>query len=270
MRKLKDKVKKKHRRPNLPRAASQALAPRSPSQMQKSKRTEAEALTLISEKLHPDLLCDLAYMRLSRCMGMTGDNLEAAVPAAFNFQQDMRPKDGLERLALSQALLAEGRATWLTKLATTLKDAKSLGIVLEACERATGTYMRLMGAIREYRQPSSQSTTVSIANVAHQQQIVQQVGNFEGRKNDEQTRIENGGIIDAEVVSSVAERTEVTEEINPQKAAVDTKLRAEKLTRKTPKRDERTQTRRAVRRHRRIPKAGEGHDQAADDCSEDW
>ena len=65
MRKLKDKVKKKHRRPNLPRAASQALAPRSPSQMQKSKRTEAEALTLISEKLHPDLLCDLAYMRLS-------------------------------------------------------------------------------------------------------------------------------------------------------------------------------------------------------------
>jgi hypothetical protein len=121
MSKLKDKVKKIRRRSNLSRATSQELALSSPNQMQESKRAEAEALSLISEKLHPDLLCDLAYMRLSRCMGMTGDNLEAALPAAFNFQQDMRPTDGLERLALSQALLAEGRATWLTKLATTLE-----------------------------------------------------------------------------------------------------------------------------------------------------
>ena len=89
-------------------------------------------------------------------------------------------------------LLVHGRVAWLSKLLPAQSDAASLGIVSEACERTLGSFIRLMRAIREHREPKNSSTTVSIgqANVAGQQ-VVQNLMKEERREkeNDEQTRI---------------------------------------------------------------------------------
>jgi hypothetical protein len=104
-----------------------------------------------------------------------------------------------------------------------------------------------MRAIGEDGQPKNPGARISIAqaNVGGKQLVQTIVRQEVVRKNsdDEQTRIENRGVIDAEIVPSVRERAELTEEINQEDAAVDTKLRAKKLTGETPKRDERIQTR---------------------------
>ena len=143
------------------------------------------------EKAHPVTLASAAYIHFSGQMGLPQELAEATGPATLTFQEEMHPRDALERLALSQILLVHGRVAWLSKLLPAQVDAASLGIISEACERTLGSFIRLMRAIHEHREPKNSSTTVSIgqANVARQQ-IVQNLMKEERReKNDEQTRI---------------------------------------------------------------------------------
>ena len=106
-------------------------------------------------------------------MGLPQELAESTALATLTFQEEMCPRDALERLALSQMLLVHGRVAWLSKLLPAQADAGSLGVVSEACERALGSFLRLMRAFREYREPKNSSTTVSIgqANVAGQQVV---------------------------------------------------------------------------------------------------
>jgi hypothetical protein len=214
-------------------------------------------------KFHPDLLGDLAYTSLTDSVFKGGEFSDASWFAPLEFQKQMRPKDPLERIALTQALLAHSRATWLTKLATTQSDMLAVRIACEAADRSSCTFARLLRAIGEYRQPSNASPTVSIgqANVAHQQvvqNIQQQVSPEE--KLDELTRIKNRGAIDAEIVSAVTEGTKIATGDNSADQTVDKKHGAKKSERKTASLDERVQTRRAVRGHRRTAKTGKAND----------
>lgn len=265
-------AKSKH---NL-KAAPQFSIPNHPGPEELVRRSAAEQLQAppsngldqgvvrkLIEKLHPDFLGDLAYERLSQCMGMSGEHLEMAAPAAFNFQQEMRPKDGLERLTLTQALLAHGRVAWLTKLATAQTNAHALGIIVEACERASGTFVRLMRALAEHRQPRSSSPNVSIAqtNVANQQ-VVQNVQKMEGqhKENDEQTRIsEREAAIDAEVVPVIQRGIKFAEGRNLANKTLEEKHGTKKPGRKSQGRDELAAARRAVRHPRRASKVGQKH-----------
>lgn len=147
----------------------------------------------VLERAQPFLLGEMAYIDLAqRLVGGHKEFVEIAGPGALSFLEEMRPRTALERLALTQALLAHARAAWLTKLLTTQTDPQCFGTVAEACERAAGTLVRLMRALMECRQPKSPSTTVSIgqANVAREQvvQNVQKQGDPK-EKHDEQTEI---------------------------------------------------------------------------------
>jgi hypothetical protein len=108
-------------------------------------------------------------------MGMTGEHLEAACQAPIYLQEEVRAKNGIERMALGQMMLAQGRTSWLSKLATKQTQPKALAVVLEGCERASLTYVRLMRAFQECRQPKNTYTTVSIgvgqANLGAQQLV---------------------------------------------------------------------------------------------------
>lgn len=102
--------------------------------------------------------------------------MELALAAILSFQKQMHPKDGLERLALSQILMAHARTAWLTKLLAAETEATTLAVISEAAERASGTFARLTRAIAEYRQPKTSHATVSIgqANLAGQE-VIQKV-----------------------------------------------------------------------------------------------
>lgn len=118
---------------------------------------------------HPDLQAEGAYVHLANKMCPPQEQLlEAAASATLSFQKQMRPKDALERLALTQALMAHGRVAWLTKLATSQTDVPSLVTINEACELASGTFVRLMRPIGEYRRPTNSGPAISIgqANLA--------------------------------------------------------------------------------------------------------
>jgi len=217
----------------------------------------------VVEKFHPQFLGCRAYFRLSEAMG--GGLIETAGVGAGNFLvNQLQESDPLLGLAHNLALLAHGRAAWLTQRSVVQTDAHSLAVHLQGCERATSTFVQLMRAITENGQAKNPSARISIgqANVAHQQ-VVQnlQMHNGEQRKNDEQTRIsEQGAVIDGEFVSAVTEGLEVIESRNPEKPTLDKEHGAKKRSGKGQGFKERAQTRRTVRRHRRIPKAGEGHD----------
>jgi hypothetical protein len=114
----------------------------------------------VLERAQPVMLGGAAYLGLARCL--TGEHpelMELAAPGALSFLEEMCPKDALERLALTQTLLAHARAAYLTKVLTSQTEAAALGIVSDACDRAASTIARLMRAIAEYRQPKSPTTT---------------------------------------------------------------------------------------------------------------
>jgi hypothetical protein len=210
---------------------------------------------------HPDLLGDLAYAGLSESMSITGELRDASWLAPTEFQKQMRPKDPLERLAHTQILMAHARTAWLSQLATRQKDVKALAIILEACDRASSVFAKLMRATSEYREPKSPTTTVSIgqANVADQQ-FVQNVRNLHPRENNEQTRMEKKGAIDAEVVPLVKKGIAIAASNGPKKPTVDQKLGTKECSRKSQGRHERVTARRAVGGHRHPAKTGERND----------
>jgi hypothetical protein len=181
----------------------------------------------VLERAQPFLLGEMVYIELAQRLMGGKEFVEIAGPGALSFLEEMQPRSALERLALTQALLAHARAAWLTKLLTTQTDPHCFGTVAEACERAVATLTRLMRALMECRQPKSPSTTVSIgqANVAREQ-VVQNVRKQEGtqRENDEQTRNnERGRVIGAQAVPVVEKRAEVTESRNPGNATMGEK-----------------------------------------------
>jgi hypothetical protein len=227
------KIKMKGSRRRSKPHSSREHSVENPAQLEtdNSGKDRTDFLAVCVKRFHPDLLGDLAYFRLAESMGLKGEHLDAAYSAPLYFQKEMRPKDGLERLALTQLVLAEGRAAWLTKLATMQTNAKSLNAVLAACERATGTYVRLMRALSDYRQPmKGANISIGQANVAGQQ-LVQNIQNQRLKeKYDEQTKIKNGGgIIDAEILSSVPGGIESPQSCNPDQSTVDKKHRPKKL-----------------------------------------
>jgi hypothetical protein len=207
--------------------------------------------------LHPDSLADTAYVQLSDQVLPMPEMLNLATMANLAFQQQMSPKDALERLALTHVLMAHGRVAWLTQLATHQKDPQQLAILIEACERSSGTFVRLLRAIGEYRQPTSPATTVSIgqANLA-QQQIVQNIQDVPGKKNvDERTRIQAGGTAAAaQALSAVQERPALPPGRHPTKSTVAEEHRSKDLGRKGADEHERTKARRTIRGHRRNAK----------------
>ncbi len=238
-------------------AGNQKLARRGSGTLQPSPsgRSDQDSGTNKLAAVHPDSLADVAYVHLSNKMALGQEQLEMAAPAVLSFQQQMRPKDALERLALTQALMAHGRVAWLTKLATSQTDVHALATINESCERASGTFVRLLRAIGEYHQPRDSSATVSIgqANLAHQQ-IVQNIQKQEARQEenvDERTRIRaNKAAARAEAISAVEERVAITPNGHLANPAMDEEYRPQEPGRKGSNQHERAQTRRKVCRHR--------------------
>jgi hypothetical protein len=185
-------------------------------------------------------------------MRLPDELLEAAGHALFDLHGEMRAKNGIERMALTQMIMAQGRTAWLTDLATKQNQPQALASVLEACEKASSTYMRLMRAFQEYRQPKLPSATVSIgvqqANLAAQQ-LVQNFPKENVHKNvDEQTKIPTRGeTIDAAVVSPVGARVALAQGRNPEESAMDQKHRTENSAGKSQGRYEFARPRRKVR-----------------------
>jgi hypothetical protein len=224
--------------------------------------SDKDSKSLAPTRGHGDLLAELAYVFQSDKMGLAqGPLFEAAAFATANFQEQMRPKDALERLALAQALMAHGRVACLTKLAATKTDVPSIIAINEACDRATATFVRLMRAINEYRQPPRPGTTVSIgqANLA-QQQVVQNIREGQQKQNvDERSRIRRSRTeAGAEALSAVQEGAAVAPDRRLANPAMDKEHRPQKPGRKGANPHERAQARRAVRRQRGTPETDEG------------
>jgi hypothetical protein len=213
------------------------------------------------ERFHPNFVGNLAYMSMCEGMGITGDFLEAAVPSLIDFQEQMHPTDPLLALALTQALIAHGRAAWLAKLAAAQTNPKSLCLISEASGRASHTFARLMNAILQYRRPAA-TTTVSIAqaNLAGQQ-VVQNVLNQEDQNHSDQTRIGQSGPASTTAALSPDGERPALVALNHQKdAAVEEKHRPTNVVGKVTRRDERAKARRAVSCKNRVPQADEGND----------
>src|ERR1700731_2187360 len=98
--------------------------------------------------MHADVVGEVACMEIAGQLHLPPELLDAAGFGSISFQHSIRPKDALERLTPNRILLAHSRATWLTDLLSRQKDTQSLAVVSEGCEKAAGTFTRLMRAFR--------------------------------------------------------------------------------------------------------------------------
>jgi hypothetical protein len=200
----------------------------------------------------------------ARTTGGNEEFCDLAAPAALTFIGEMRPRDGLERLALSQALLAHSRASFLTQLMTRQSDAVTLSAISEAAERAANTLARLMRAFREYREPKE--ATVSIAQVGQANlgngQLVQNLlkQKVAGKNNrGEQTRILSAGnATEPKALLTVSERLAVTPAQHPAKPTLDEKHWAKNANGKSPSRKQRAKARREKCYNHRAAKTNNG------------
>src|SRR5450756_1987020 len=113
--------------PQLPPAVerkAQELALSGRGQLQLAPLKELDQAGLL-ERAHPVTLASMAYIHISGEMGLPQELAEATGPATLTFQEEMHPRDALERLALSQMLLVHGRVAWLSKLLPAQADAAS-------------------------------------------------------------------------------------------------------------------------------------------------
>ena len=188
--KVREKSKAKKSNPHAKAVPTSALVPQSSPQLPPADMPTADALAVVTRKMHPDMLGALGYTELARSMRVTGEHLEAACFAPMYLQEEMRAKNGIERMALTQMILAQGRTAWLSELSTRQSQPKSLAVVLEACERASSTFARLMRAFQEYRQQRNGGTKVSIgqANLTAQQLVQNIQKQNTQEKHDGQTR----------------------------------------------------------------------------------
>jgi hypothetical protein len=130
--------------------------------------SEREAAAL--SNFHPDLLADVAYFRLSEKL-LPGDKLlAAAFGAGLKLQIQQRPTCALERLTLTQVLLAHGRVCSLTEQLAKQTAPGAIATISQAVERAARTFEQLL---RAYRQPRNSGAGYSIGqvNLAHQQVV---------------------------------------------------------------------------------------------------
>ena len=110
---------------------TQELALSGRGELQLAPLKELDRAQLL-ERAQPVTLASAAYIQFSGEIGLPQELAEATGPATLTFQEEMRPRDALERLALSQLLLVHGRVAWLSKRLPAQGDAASLGIVSEA------------------------------------------------------------------------------------------------------------------------------------------
>ena len=196
----------------------------------------------IANKLPPDFLGTAAYLLVAEKMSLGPALLEAAGLGAISFQEHMRSKDGLERLAISQVLVTHGRVMWLSKLLTEQTNTKAITAISASIDSALSTFGRLMRALDEYRRPRSANTSVSIqqANVASNQ-VVQNIQNQEAEpKYGNQTSIESDAIpINTAIVSANTKRIALTPNGHQPKAPMDKKHGTKEPRRKGSGGDER-------------------------------
>jgi hypothetical protein len=253
------------RMPAPKRCGSSAIVKRHTEQLQPSL-SERERSRIL-ERAHPVMVGGLPYGLLAaRTTGGNHELCDLAAHAALTFIEEMHPKDGLERLALNQALLAHSRASWLTQLMTRQTDAVGLSAISEASERAANTLARLMRALREYREPKG--PTVSIAQVGQANlgngQLVQNLLKQEvSQKNnrDEQTRILSAGnAAEPKALLTVGQRLAVTSVQHPSNPALDEKYWAKNTGGKSPSRKQCAKARLTKRCNHRPTKTYNGND----------
>ena len=218
--------------------------------------------TQILERAHPTIVAGVPYAALTTAKN---DEFTAlAGPAALNFVEEMCPKDGLERLALSQALLAHSRASWLTRLLAKQTDASAVNAISEASERAANTLTRLMRALREYREP--RTATVSIAQVGQANlghgHLIQNFLQQEVPKNIvKQTRISpSGAPAKTKALRTIDEGAEFTTGQHPANSTMVKKHRPKNPGGKNPGRTQCAKARHQKRRCHRTAKTNKGDD----------
>jgi hypothetical protein len=246
------------------RTGGGALVKRDTAQMQLARSGVDRARIL--ERAHPLMVGGMPYGLLTeRLTAENGELCDLAAPAALTFIEEMRPKDGLERLALSQALSAHARACWLTELMTRQTDAVGLSAISEASERAANTLARLMRAFREYREPKGAMVSIKEVGQANwgDGQLVQNLLKQEvsGKNNrDEQTRISSAGpAVEPKALLTVGQGLAVTPAQHPANPALAEKHGPTVSRGKGPRRKQCAKARRQKRRDHRTAKTDDGN-----------
>jgi len=239
------------------------LVRHSSGQLQQSPINRSKAEMRLFEKAQPTCIGSAAYLYLSSKIPLPPELTESAAPATMTLLEEMGARDALERLALSQVLLAHGRAAWLTKSLATQTDPDSFRVISEACERAAGTFVRLMRAFTEYRRPANTATNVSIAqaNLAKQQIVQAFVKEEVSRGNyDEQSGIARRQPVITPALPANRQRAPLAAASDSTNPTVEKKQRTQNTGRKTSGRDECPKARRTISRRSRVKETDSGND----------
>jgi hypothetical protein len=172
--------KKSRRKQNL-LAPPKVSAPKGDDSARPLAEVEKTALATTNSnseraaRLQPVVLSSMAYSLLAIKSLPQQEQWEAAGLANFSLLEEMQAQDPLERITLSQLLLAHGRAVWLTDAMRSPSKVEMIPVLSEAAERASGSVVRLQRAFTEYRE--------IIATIKMKKENPDFRENYDGQKN---------------------------------------------------------------------------------------
>lgn len=216
-------------------------------------------------QVHSEILGLAAYHRVcfgimdpcgqSAQSGLTDDQFTVGLASVLDeFGQAMKPRDPLEKLALEQMLVHHARVLAMSKQASASSNPSIMKILNEGCDAAASSFRRLMTAFRDHRQPKNHGTSVSIANMAHQQIV-------EVKQNAlEQTRIRAIEAGAAQALPPHGSGFEIAARRDQSPAPVGIEHRATNSSRKSQRVQKRAKARRTICRRDRASKAWSADD----------
>jgi hypothetical protein len=134
----------------LPRKGDDSAGPL--AQVEKTALATTNTDSDRGDRFQPVELSSMAYSMLAIKSFPQQEQWKSVGQANFSLLEEMQAQDPLERLVLSQLLLAHGRAVWLTNEMRTQSKVEMIPALSEAAERASGTVARLQRVFSEYRE----------------------------------------------------------------------------------------------------------------------
>lgn len=163
---------------------AQSLASSLPPQPSPAK---PPSVTLPDEALrNPETATFFHDMKLAgrvyggQVMNVTDDpnTLRSTHPFVQHALKEMKPRDPIERMLVTQLLWTHARIAYLSWQASCLKHADYIAVLNHAVDGAMNAFRRHTAALAEYRRPAKQTgqiTSIRQANIAQNQIVQQQV-----------------------------------------------------------------------------------------------
>lgn len=198
-------------------AIETAILPSPPKDLSEEAQQEFLRLHQLAHFLRHHMAAAAVFAGVSSTIGTDRKDLEAFQLYVQQLKRDAgNPADPAEQMLIEQLALAHHNIARLSNRASTAKTLDESKVVEAAMARLLGEFRRTAMALKEFREPKTQShfTLVKQQNLAQNQQVayVEEGSQADDEEASASEEAEEESLIDSELVSNESQDLEDAEE----------------------------------------------------------